>query len=383
MKRLQSAAKQFENWVRWQALPFWADTGFNHASGVSYERLLSNGKPDLEVDIRVRVQARQIFAFAFAHYHGWYTDGLAKVEAMAAFLERVAKHPSAENGYVHLLDCELKVIDETQDLYDHAFHILANVWRYRAFDDRTCLHRAETLVQYLDRKFSSPFGGWREGDYQYLVRRQNPHMHLFEAMLAFYDASNDRKWLQRAAELYRLFTDYFFNRDQLVLREYFNEDWSPAAGKQGDIVEPGHMLEWVWLLRWFESRIGVDVSEYADALFNKVLQIGICPESGLLYDEVTATGEITRSSKRCWPMTEYIKASIAQARKGDKQALEHAASAIELLMKYYIEPATTPGAYIDQRGADNGIFSDVAPASTLYHLVVAAAEVSDFVNRGL
>jgi mannose-6-phosphate isomerase len=82
-------------------------------------------------------------------------------------------------------------------------------------------------------------------------------------------------------------------------------------------------------------------------------------------------------------MTEYIKAGIAQARKGDKQALEHAASAVELLMKYYIEPATTPGAYIDQRGADSGILSDVAPASTLYHLVVAAAEVSDFVNRGL
>jgi mannose-6-phosphate isomerase len=381
MERLQSAAKKFEAWIRDQALPLWASTGFNHKSGVSYERLLPDGKPDFNINTRVRVQARQIFVFAIAHELGWYKDGPSKVESMLTFIEQVAKHPIVENGYPHLLDSDLRVIDRKQDLYDHAFHVLANVWCYRAFNKLECLHRAESLVQFLDNKFASDFGGWLEGNYKYTVRRQNPHMHMFEAMLAFYDATNDRRWLDRASELYRLFTEYFYDSKQAVLYEYFNENWSLAAGDQGKVVEPGHMLEWVWLLRWYEARANIDVSEYADAMYDKVLRIGICPESGLPYDAVTAGGEIIRPSKRCWPMIEYIKGSIAQARQGNQQAIEHAASAIEGLMKYYIEPAATAGAYIDQRAADNGILVDVAPASTLYHLIVAAAEASDFVSR--
>ncbi|MBN1378269.1 MAG: AGE family epimerase/isomerase [Gammaproteobacteria bacterium] len=383
MKRLQLVAKEFERWIRDQALPLWAGAGFNHTSGVSYERLLADGKPDLEVSNRVRVQARQIFVFAFAQYLGWYSDGYSRTEKMLTFVERVARHPTAENGYIHLLDSQFRVIDKKQDLYDHTFHLLANIWCYRAFDLQECLHRAESLIHYLDTKFASRYGGWLEGDYIFPARRQNPHMHMFEVMLAFYDATGDSKWLDRAGEIYHLFVNYFYDGNQEVLFEYFNEDWTLVAGEQGKIVEPGHMLEWVWLLRWYESRTNIDVSKYADAMYRKTLEVGVCPETGLIFDEVLVTGGTIKASKRCWPTIEYIKASIAQARKGNEEAIEHTTRAIEKLMLYYIDPAATAGAYIDQRAADNSILVDHAPASTLYHLIVAAAEVSDFVRRSV
>lgn len=381
MKRLQTATEKFASWIKRDALPLWAKTGFNHTAGISYERLLADGKPDLTVNLRVRVQARQIFSFAMAQYLDWCEDGFSRASQMIEFLETKAKHPVSGNGYVHLMDKDLEVIDLKQDLYDHAFHLLANVWCYRAFAMQDCLQRAVALVTFFDEKFGSEHGGWIEGDYKYSMRRQNPHMHIFEALLAFYDATKDRKWLDRASEIYQLFVERFYDKQNGVLLEFFNDDWTPKQGELGERVEPGHMLEWVWLLRWYESRANVNVSNYADTLYQVALDKGMCCKSGLLYDQISVNGQVLKHSKRCWPVIEYIKASIAQARRGRADATEHAANAIEKLMQFYIEPAAITGAYIDQRGADNGVLVDLTPASTLYHLIVAAAEADDFIRN--
>jgi hypothetical protein len=49
------------------------------------------------------------------------------------------------------------------------------------------------------------------------------------------------------------------------------------------------------------------------------------------------------------------------------------------LVDYYL-CASTPGSYIDQRGTQNEVLVDFAPASTLYHLIVAATELVDHVQ---
>ena len=79
-------------------------------------------------------------------------------------------------------------------------------------------------------------------------------------------------------------------------------------------------------------------------------------------------------------MTELIKASIAQAREGRERCEESAANAIESLMQYYLN-ASTPGAYIDRLDGQDQVLVDFAPASTLYHLIMAAAEVTAYVRE--
>lgn len=362
-----------------ESLPLWSRTGFNASVGASYERLLADGTPDTGADIRVRVQARQMFVYAMASYLGWSECGRGLVERIDAFVERTAVHPETGRGYVHLLDPGFKPIDRRQDLYDHAFFILAYAWCYRAWNDRAALDKAAGLVEYLDEKFKTANGGWREGDYPAQCRRQNPHMHLFEAFLALFDATADRYWLERAGELFELFETRFYDASRSVLFEYFDDRWSVLPGEPGRVVEPGHMMEWVWLLRGYGERAGVDVSAYADALYDKALAIGVS-SSGLLFDAVTPEGQVVKPTKRCWPMTEYIKASVAQARAGRAGAGERAAEAVEKLFEYYL-CASTPGAYIDLRGSDDKVALDVSPASTLYHLIVAAAEVAEGSRR--
>jgi mannose/cellobiose epimerase-like protein (N-acyl-D-glucosamine 2-epimerase family) len=65
-----------------------------------------------------------------------------------------------------------------------------------------------------------------------------------------------------------------------------------------------------------------------------------------------------------------------QIRAGNPDAEAIAIKGVDDLFTYYL-CASTPGSYVDQRGANNEIVVDVAPASTLYHLIVAAMELID------
>lgn len=379
LPELIASAARFENWITQQALPLWSTVGINPGTGASYERFLADGNIDTSADTRLRVQARQIFVFSLAAELGWLENAQAKVNGIAGFVAAHAVHPSGR-GYVHLLSPDNQVKNPMRDLYDHAFFLLACAWRYRAFKDSAAMDEANWLIAFMDEELGQQNGGWLEGDYPADCRRQNPHMHLFEAFLALFDASGDPKWLTRAAEMFALFETRFFDPRDKVLREYFNHDWTPVDGAQGSIVEPGHMLEWVWLLRGYQNRTDRRVDNYADTLYAKAMEIGLTSK-GLLYDEVTPEGKVITPSKRCWPMTELIKASVAQARERREGCEANAAKAIDALMAHYLQ-ASVPGAYIDRLDAQDRVLVDVAPASTLYHLIVAAAEVSAYVREG-
>ncbi len=374
---LQAAASRLENWIKDQALPLWLARGISPEGG-HYERLDVTGAVDLAANPRVRVQARQAFFFASAYVRGWCPQGLAVAEHTLAFVNQHAAHPNG--GFTHLMNPQWQVIDSKQDLYDHAFFLLANAWCYRASGKAQYLQAAEQLVAYLDAQFASVKGGWREGDYDYSCRRQNPHMHLLEAFLALYDASGDGKWLARAGEIFGLFQAHFYDAPRKVLLEFFAEDWSRLSDARGEQIEPGHMMEWVWLLDWYSRSSGAPVAHYTNALYERALQIGIAP-SGLLFDAITPDGTLVDGRKRCWGITELIKASLVQIRAGHPQAVAIAVKAVDDLFTYYL-CASTPGSYVDQRGLEDDVVADNAPASTLYHIMVAAMELADHIKRG-
>ncbi len=226
---LFEAARRLERWIVDDALPLWQRLGFDPEQGGHYEGLKSDGSVDKESNVRVRVQARQAFVYALASHRGW-CDGEPQARQLLSFIETRTAHASAGGGFTHLMDANFQVIDQRQDLYDHAFSVLAFAWGYRAFGDAHFLAQAEALVAHLDRRFGAAYGGWLEGDYDYCHRRQNPHMHLLEAMLALYDATGDGKWLARAGALFSLFESRFYDPEQQVLFEFFQADWALSEG---------------------------------------------------------------------------------------------------------------------------------------------------------
>ena len=391
LKKAQDAAQQYLSWFKNHALPFWLDKGVNPDTGASWEKLDPQGRPIRDSNYRLRVQARQIFVYSFAAQKGWISQERAHAFVTNAnkFIEQYGQHAQSA-GYVHLLDSKLAQVDQKQDLYDHAFHILANIWQAKAFGGSEKLKKAKQLIGHLDTQFTGELGGFLEGDYQIQYRRQNPHMHLFETFIAGAELFQDTSFAARAGEMYQLFSAFFYDRKFGVLREYFTDDWQVLPGNKGDIIEPGHMLEWSWLLLCYECLASKPLYQEARNLFETAISLGQT-EQDLFYDEVDPAGEPIKHTKRSWAMTEYIKSSTRlylhdHSLEDDRLFFaDHIHRATHALMTFYIAPADASpsgrGAYIDQIGEDMKPASRDAQASTLYHYAVAAAELENFLEQ--
>jgi mannose-6-phosphate isomerase len=86
------------------------------------------------------------------------------------------------------------------------------------------------------------------------------------------------------------------------------------------------------------------------------------------------TGQKARlASRRLWPQTELIKAWLAQAETGADRAEEAAEAVAAALLETYLSGPFAGGFY-DSYDASGNVSIDTVPASTLYHIFVAAAE---------
>ena len=235
------------------------------------------------------------------------------------------------------------------------------------------LAAALDTLSVLDQHFESPTGGYHSvlpGDAS--KREQNPHMHLFEAMLAWFEATGREMFLARAAELYGMMAARFFQHRTGILAEYFDGSWNPREGIDGRICEPGHHFEWSWLLRRYAALSGRGDSPVAQALKEFGDRHGFDSE-GFVVDELLDDGRVHKTSRRCWPHTEAIKAEVAAAETGDEQAAARAAQTIDRLLAAFLGRPVA-GGWIDHVDANGAPIVDPMPASTLYHVFLAAAE---------
>jgi mannose-6-phosphate isomerase len=247
--------------------------------------------------------------------------------------------------------------------------LLALATFYELGQDAVIGDEIASLVGFLDLHLRSPHGGFVEGIPAVLPRRQNPQMHLFEAMIATFDATHDPVYQNRAGNLYSLFVANLYDPQRQILGEYFEEDWSRI---EPVTVEPGHQAEWVWLLKGFERITGCPTARYRSQLLNSALRY--CEDAtGCLLDEGNANGQVEKFTRRLWPQTEIAKAWIAQAEAGDDNAPDEARQALVRLHRHYLNHPVAGGWY-DQFDRDGKSLVDFIPASSFYHVLCAVAE---------
>lgn len=369
-------AATWRTWFHDTALPFWRTHGWTSGRPLALERLGLDGSPDLEAPLRVRTQARQIYTFAHAALLGVDPKGARFVAPNLEALARRAHGLDGSPGWVHILDAGGGVLDARRDLYDHAFLILMLGHAQAAGvvpEAGTWLE--QTLVE-VDELFQTTHGGYAETSLGGTPRRQNPHMHFFEAMLALFELTAEPRFIARAAEIFALCRTRWFDEGSGSLREFFAEDWSLLPDGESDVLEPGHHMEWVWLLRRYERLTGRPVGAMADALFARGEWLGLRPESGgFVVDETGVDGRPRRNSRRLWSQTEYLKALIVQARAHRAEALyARAAELSERLFATYLA-GIPAGGWRDRFTIDGEPKVDHIPASTLYHLFAVLAEL--------
>jgi len=360
---LRRRAREARDWLNDACFPLWAKqglegAGFCEALDLQHESIFTG-------TARTRVQARQTYVFASAKQLGWDPDtAQALVETgLNAFADACPQQAGLFTRQIDL--ASRQPISETIDLYDTAFALFALAAAYEVGADTS--ERMEAICAGLDAHLADPSGGYAEMLPRPSHRLQNPHMHLFEAFLQAFEATKSPAYLERATGLQQLCLNRFIDPEIGTIGEAFEpSDWSRAKSAIGQIVEPGHQFEWVWLFEKYARLAGVDIPKAAQTLYR--FACSTLDDAGGAVQAVKRDGSPHDSSRRTWPQTEALKAHLTMHRAGDEDAAARAVRSFDLLMDVYL---TSEGGWKDHVAADGSLLSKNMPASTGYHVVVA------------
>lgn len=368
---VEEVSEQAKSWLLTEAAPLWSSRGRTR-SGLFAERMTLSGESGAEY-FRTFVQARHIFSFVQIGKMGWTGPWKALVSETTERLTRGAKR--ADGFFVHRLDVEASPLDERADLYDQAFVLFALGTAAGALGRADWFDEAEALLDLLEANWQHPSGGFSEGEIaDTRIRRQNPHMHLFEAFLALGEASGRQRFHAAARSIAVLATEKFIDPATGALLEYFTDELEPAEGIEGRIAEPGHCFEWAWL---FERLAGAGWEEGArvsDRLTDFARRTGIDPKRNVAFNEVLTDGSPHDLTARLWPQTERLKAAVARFKRlGSDQEAEEAVAAARGLRQYL--EVEVPGLWRDKLREDGSWIEELAPGSSLYHISGAYSEL--------
>lgn len=368
-----STRESIRSWMFDQALPFWATHGLDLDNGGYVEQLTLAGQ-DAGVDFkRSRVAGRQVYVFSHAAVMGWKAGIELAAPGMDFLATRAWQGP--DRGFARTLARTGEVLDGAADLYDHAFALFGFAWRHRATKDAASREWMHRTLDYVEEHMAHPGGlgfwhalppeGWR---------LQNPHMHFTEACLAAHEATGEARFAEASRRLVDLFRTKLFDIRTGTLGEYFDDDWSRAPGMEGRIVEPGHLMEWSWILNQARKQLGMDVGPEIRAAIRFAETYGVDRATRATYNSVRDDGAPLDRGSRAWPNCERIKAAIALWELDGVDPAPVIDAAAGLLLQRYLahEPA---GVWKDSFDADGQQTAKTVPASTFYHLFLAFAEV--------
>lgn len=362
-----------ESWIKDAALPFWAEHGVDRVGGGFVEHLTlkaDNGNAPFK---RVRAQARQIYCFSHAVLLGLSPVGAEIADHGWRFLSAHGRR--ADGAWVRRLGPDGGVLDPTCDAYDMAFVLFAHAWRYRVTQDPQVLESALATCDALQRILGHPNGlGWlaEEGDKG--PRQQNPHMHLIEAAIELAEATGHQRFFELGRSIAALFRDRILNPETGALREFFADDWSPLDTAAGRLVEPGHQMEWAWILHHAQTRFDQDFTHEIQLLYQNAERHGVVAGTGLTIDQVDVDGAVVSARSRSWPQTEALKANLAMFERFSLDTRERIAVCTDNLLERYLAPAPR-GTWIDQLDAEGRPDVDKIPSTTLYHIMLAFTEL--------
>jgi mannose/cellobiose epimerase-like protein (N-acyl-D-glucosamine 2-epimerase family) len=382
----QPNAANMTRWCQQIFLPYWADKSHDRVHGGFVDRVDREGR-EIEVGYkRTRVQARQIFVFSQAAMSGLLPAGLTLATSGVEFLQAHA-WDHAEKGWMFKLSPDgARVVDPTREFYCQSFVLFGLSWYLRASGNGDVLPLIDDTLAFLDTHLSEPlYGGyvdsWKPGAARgsiVLPRLQNPHMHLLEALLVAAEATGKQVYLDRAAVLVGLWHDRFTIGESSSITEYFGADWTPLAGAEGRRHEPGHHMEWFWILQNYARLSGDEqVKDRARSMLDATLHCGIDRRPEQLpatFDEVDSDGVVLRDSKRLWPQTETIKGLLAAYEWfGDDVYFKRAQAHLAMMMRSFLhggEPTYTE--HYDCSGRYPLV--DFMPVSSVYHLHLCFSE---------
>ena len=280
--------------------------------------------------------ARMVFCYALA----FRLDGKEEYQEAARhgirFLEEKHKQPEY-GGYAWVLENGTP-IDRTQHCYGLAFVLLAQAHALRIGIQEAAVGVSATFAL-MERLF------WSEADGLYAdeatpdgivssYRGQNANMHTCEALIAAFEATDDKRYLYRAELLAHNITNRqaalgngwiweHYHANWSVDWEYNRHDSSNMFRPWG--YQPGHMTEWSKLLLLLDRHSkhlqhnGDWLVERAQALFDVTMPLAWDAQYGGLMYGLAPDGSACDDDKYFWVQAESLATAALLAQRTGNQ----------------------------------------------------------------
>jgi len=275
------------------------------------------------------------YAMAYRQFHdAGYLEGLKHA---LLFLRTAHRDPDG-SGYAWMLDGE-KVEDGTQHAYGLAFVLLAYSHATMAGLEQARAWIGETFDLMEQRFWDAEAGLYADEasrDWSVLsaYRGQNANMHACEALQAAYQATGEKRYLERAFTIAYNITQRQAQRCGGLIWEHYDTSWQPDWKFNIDDPEnlfrpwgyqPGHFTEWAKLLLQLEARGAVLQKDLgwllptAERLFQVAVTKGWDGEHGGLCYSLAPDLTICDHHKYFWVQAESTAAAAMLAqRTGDQ-----------------------------------------------------------------
>lgn len=337
-------------------LPMWIGPGFNDVLGLPFESLdAATGRPMPAERYRAMACARQLYVYAEAPG----AAAAAHADRLFASLRRLFRDES-HGGWRYSIDAAGRPLDETQDLYTHAFIVFACAAyfrRSRNADARKLLLATAETIESRFKAADSLYYAALSPDWSQVLRgpAQNPMMHLTEAYLAAAQVAEPALFAQRLRGLAQAMTQSFLSAPTQCISE-------APQGAAGNRIEPGHQFEWLSLVRGAADVFdGLDLAESLPRGVHWARGHGV--DAGGVIAALDERGGVLDDTRRIWAQTEYLR---VLAVVGDLPAL---ASALGHFRTHFLHAG---GWYECLDGSGNVVRADM-PSTSPYHLATCLA----------
>jgi len=294
-------------------------------------------------------------------------------------------------GYAWIVEGE-NVTDSTNYCYGLAFVLLAYSSAYKAGISEAKDYIDETFELMEKYFWSDEFGlysdeinsDWSEvSDY----RGQNANMHSCEALIAAFEATNQKKYLNRALLIAKNICVRQASLAEGLIWEHYDSswqiDWLYNKDSPDDLFRPwgfqvGHLTEWAKLLIILERYVDEEwLVLRAQELFDDAVEMGWDEKNYGLYYGFAPNGDVCNKDKYFWVQAESLAAAaLLASRIGDDYYWDWYERIWEYSWKHMIDHKY--GAWFRILDSNNNKYDNLkssAGGKSDYHTIGACCEV--------
>jgi len=365
-----------------EEVAFWMKHGKDPRGGF-YGVVDERGRPDAFAERGLVQQSRHLYAFT-ALAEAW-DSRLDLVEIAQEQYQFLKKYQNPETGLFYFrkdYSGERKT-DAGSSLYANAQAIYALATYGKSMDDREAVQIALDCFMALDAATHDPIhGGYTEEKMDIVFFRgadkaSNSHLHMMEALIALYRATENVKVQERLDELFTVLSQKIYDpASPIFAYELFFKDWSASPVST---IGYGHALEAAWLLKAAADTLGKNESIIAEPVAKQAISKSFDTKRGGVFDEAGRDGTFLTSNKIWWPQHEALLAlDMVYSSALDPKVLEQLFSILTWIYRKQNDPNFGVSRWeVDRHGEPQGGKLDLSSEwKASYHSIRSLIQLS-------